>query len=1028
MKRPLRFPWHLGAALALAGGCSTSSPSTSDAGLFAPPLNPGESCDPSVAPQVNIHFDPESIVLAPGEQRPVRVIIDPDLCEPQTATFAVDDESLVTAPQSANFDLRHPTYAFNVIAEKSPPAAVSTTTLTVTLPPRPANPSTGFDGDPASAHWTGTLPIEVRSADLPKCSGGADAVTGVALSASQTTVNGKGDLADASLSVPIGAFQRTDELAIPPFQAGVSCNGNGADIMPAGNAYVKLGPAVTFTPQDPSWNTHSLKRELTFSIPVNPAAMPTAARMRHLAVMYSGVMAHKGRAIPVANPTFLEQLDHNWILQFNSPWFGTYQAAVLANAGTVSYSRHLTHRAMIGISMGGGGAAIMGLRHWDQFDALGPLGGLSDLTWLTWDIEQFKLGGFCPANNPNCPKYAPNLYPLWETFAHTEDFDHWFFQPGGGTGGNFSRGDWTQMFEDFTIMAGNPNGQNADPAIPFMVVGPKSTDPFVTGGSAVPAGTSCAITIDPISPDDDDSEAMQAQEAVTEMQQQTTENTCLLNRCLPQNAWIAKTGFYDATYNPTGQLQVISFCDGGQNGTSPYVDTFAPFTAGNGVPVNVTLAVDLNGNGIRDMGEPVIRQGNEPYTDTGIDGLADAQEPGYDPVGNPDPNQDDYDFALNPSGTENDHVYEKGEPFLDYGLDGVPNTPQQSQGGYDVGEGDGVFTMSAGAQRIIGIDPHSELHGWSTPPAGPITPAVLSRLSFWADGGVRDMANFAAVANHFVGAVSSTKNADGTAVKPTTFYDNFENLPGAIPNQPDQYLAANVLWNDIPQSAHMRYGYVDATSEMIAQGDGQHVGTATQILYRLVTGFYFAANAWPDVDRTLSEALVTDKTSPQYNAETTTQNELGVSCELAGHCETYFTGPTTQRTGPIAVTLPPGYAIEANRVNNVRYPVLFILHGYGQDPRDLEATAAVTDNYESDRQRSAATRLAKMIVVYPDGRCRIDPVTNQPECVRGTFDVNSNRVVNNHPVGRIDDWFEEVLQYVDKNYRTLPASDVNVVE
>ena len=78
-----------------------------------------------------------------------------------------------------------------------------------------------------------------------------------------------------------------------------------------------------------------------------------------------------------------------------------------------------------------------------------------------------------------------------------------------------------------------------------------------------------------------------------------------------------------------------------------------------------------------------------------------------------------------------------------------------------------------------------------------------------------------------------------------------------------------------------------------------------------------------------------------------TKNELGVACELAGHCEKYFTGPTTQRTGPIAITLPPGYAIEANRARNVRYPVLFILHGYGQDPRDLEATAAVTDNYRT---------------------------------------------------------------------------------
>jgi hypothetical protein len=55
-------------------------------------------------------------------------------------------------------------------------------------------------------------------------------------------------------------------------------------------------------------------------------------------------------------------------------------------------------------------------------------------------------------------------------------------------------------------------------------------------------------------------------------------------------------------------------------------------------------------------------------------------------------------------------------------------------------------------------------------------------------------------------------------------------------------------------------------------------------------------------------------------------------------------------------------------------------------------------------------------------------VTNTPECIRGTFDVNSNRVVNGHPVGRIDDWFEEVVKYVDQNYRTMGPSDVNVVE
>ena len=310
------------------------------------------------------------------------------------------------------------------------------------------------------------------------------------------------------------------------------------------------------------------------------------------------------------------------------------------------------------------------------------------------------------------------------------------------------------------------------------------------------------------------------------------------------------------------------------------------------MPSDLTLAVDLNGNGIRDLGEPVIRQGEEPYTDSGTDGLADSAEPGYDAVANPDPNQDDYDFQLNPGGTENDHVWEQGEPFQDVGLDGVTNTPQQSNGGYDVGEGDGKFTLSTGASAALPVRPARH-------PSRPLDAARRPHgrrgapaRDVWADGGVRDMANFAADARPPRRVRSRrVKNADGTQVQPTVFYNNFENLPGCDPTQPNEFLAVNVLWNDVPRAAHMRYGYVDATAQMIAEGDGQHVGTGSQAVYRLVSGFYFAANAWPDADRTVSDTLIQDPTDPDFNGETTTINSLGTTCELAGKCNTYFTGP-----------------------------------------------------------------------------------------------------------------------------------------
>ena len=133
------------------------------------------------------------------------------------------------------------------------------------------------------------------------------------------------------------------------------------------------------------------------------------------------------------------------------------------------------------------------------------------------------------------------------------------------------------------------------------------------------------------------------------------------------------------------------------------MNTWAP---GGDKPVSLALAVDLNKNGVRDQGEPVIRAGHEPYEDCGPDKLCDADEPGYNAETNPDPNQDDYDYQLNPTGTEGNHRYDEGEPFSDFGLDGVPNTAGRHVAG-DVGEGDGKYTESIGLANFYANDAHS---------------------------------------------------------------------------------------------------------------------------------------------------------------------------------------------------------------------------------------------------------------------------------------------------------------------------------
>ncbi|MEO6572221.1 MAG: hypothetical protein ABIP89_00180, partial [Polyangiaceae bacterium] len=561
-------------------------------------------------------------------------------------------------------------------------------------------------------------------------------------------------------------------------------------------------------------------------IPVNPATMPAAGRLRHLQVLFHSPMVKGSRLVPVANPRIEKDGAGGYVLKFASPWFGTYQAAMQGDAGTIHHTRHLTHRAVLGFSMGAGGAASMGTRHHDRFDAVAPLGGPTDWTFLLSNIESLLKQSFCAAGDPTCTKYAPNAYPTNEPLFHTEDYDHFWYQEGNGNGGHFPRSEYIQLLTDLSLMRGNPFGGNANADIAYAAAGPTPADPWIhgdTSGLNLPAGVDCRFVVDPIGRD------------AASDQQAKIQKQCNMSRCDPKNAFIAPTNYFDADFNPDGTQQVVSFCDGGQNGVSPYVDTFVPATPDQAFPVDFAMAVDTNKNGLRDLGEPVIVAGHERFTDTGLDGLADADEPGYDPITNPDPGQDDYDAQINPSGTENDHRHEEGEPYVDYGLDGVINTTSRHVGG-DVGELDGKFTQSAGLSNWYEIDPHSLIHQLvPNVPGGAFDDAAFTRLDIMTDGGVRDLFNFGAVARHLSGAIGSRKRANGTQIKSTAYFNNFEFLPGQDSTQPNNYVPADIRWADMPDSPNIRYGTVDATAAQIALGDGMHVGTAAQLLYRLET-------------------------------------------------------------------------------------------------------------------------------------------------------------------------------------------------
>ncbi len=993
-------------------------------------LHPGEYC-PGGTPILK--FDPPEVVVARGKTRPVRVIVEPDLCYPLSVTFQSSNAAEVPSPAAGSLDLRHASYDFTVSG-----TGVGNATLTASLP--------SADGGPVV---TATLDVVVNDGSLPTCALG-DGVTG-ALSQSSSVLTGSGGLGLAALSVPPGAFARTDELAIAPFSGTIACTGDDLTVARSGGAgvgghvaapggLVAIGPAVTFTASAPIDMTQSLRRELDFSVPVNPAAIPTNGRMRHLQVLYMSA-GGKGPttspvAMTIANPQITQALNGAYALRFSSPWFGTYQAAFAPDAGAVVHTRHLTHRAILGFSMGAAGAASFGFRHHDLFDFIAPLGGPSDWTWMFWYIETFNLGGFCPRSDPaypNCPSYAPNAYPLHETYAHTVDYDHWFYQDGNGNGGHFSRSTYAQLFGDLALAHGNPYGQNFDPNVPgvdsslsFFPAGPKASDPWVLGNPAGVAGGTCAVTVNPLSPDPNPADPPSAA-------QQTWVSQCIAARCDPANAWVAKTGYFDREYNPTGSIPVISYCEGAPQilSASPYENVWAAPAPGTGFPMDATLAVDLNGNGVRDANEPILRHGHEPWSDTGVDGLADKDEPGYDPVSNPDPDQDDYDFQRNPGGTEGDHRYQVGEPFLDYGLDGVSGTTQLRDGGYDFGEGDGVFTTTTGLTAFYADDAHSILRQWSTAiPGGAVTDAELLRLTVWADGGVRDLFNFGAVGNHFIGSVASRTYAQGSggpagaSLRRTVFYNGFDNIPGQTSGNEAAFDINLTRWADVPDAVSLRYGTVDATAQMIADGDGQHVGTSFQLLNRLQTSIYGAIRLWPDADRTLVYANINEIPA---DADASVDAGLGSNCN-GGLCN--FPFEAADRVGPVYVQLPPGYAVPENLQQ--RYPVIFALHGYGQTPDGLTAAAIVGTAYMDDPARSEATRLGKTIIVYVDGHCRFTADTSpQPECINGSFYLNSDRpdpAAPGQKVAQFDAWFDALVGFIDQNFRTMGPSDVQVTD
>lgn len=672
------------------------------------------------------------------------------------------------------------------------------------------------------------------------------------------------------------------------------------------------------------------------------------------------------------------------------------------DGGDPPATRHYAFRALGGVSMGAIGTSLLGSTHPDDFDALGMLGGPFDAAYMLGYIERQHLGGFCPyddlvaildahlgdpdvLNDPATTADCAVHLPATEPFEHPQSFNDWWFDDNGGT---FDRSAYLDLFTDLSLALGNPGSFND--ASPFE---PQGVDGAWTCANPVVVPGTDAGGTQPI---------------------------------------------YNAEYNPEGRFDVITFCDGEEpivvcektgvavdfcSGETPdtwcgadgpavtpskdtlkqkWPDTYyaekgrydpcRPHTR----PLRLALAVDLDGDGERDYGEPVLVNGHERFDDVGTDGCASPDEDGlggcapggagpWDPTSNPDPNGDDYRWDGNPTGTEGDWIREEGEAFGDDGLDGVPATG-------DFGEGNGTFDLSPNARNYFDHDLRTNLRGW--------TDAQLDATSIWAEGGIRDIFNFGVNASEVWGGAAARDPA-------AAWYQGFDALPG-VPATGFDF--AQVDYEALPRHALLLYGDPDATDQEWRSGDGAHVGTTGQALNRFLAFFGWLSAQWPDGDYT----------------------PVSYSFQDLEHVGSFYSDALGSHR-MYTVVLPPGYDDPANADRT--YPAVYFLHGYGMDPSSMGGVSIILNGY------MAEGLLQKMILVYADGRCCfVDDAGNRDcdepagksfgpewhrECVKGSFYVNRSGYApgDDTPYG---DSILDLMDFVDANFRTKAPADLPV--
>ncbi|MBL8916461.1 MAG: hypothetical protein JNM17_37525 [Archangium sp.] len=661
-----------------------------------------------------------------------------------------------------------------------------------------------------------------------------------------------------------------------------------------------------------------------------------------------------------------------------------------------------TYRALAGLSMGAIGTAAIGFRHPDKFDAFASLGGPLDAALLLRTIDGFQTGGFCARsrleaqlatiNDPSTAGCVTHPAPL--TFEHVQDFNHWQYTPTSP----FDRTSYVGLFNDLTLAFGNlltenPSSTFAPPGIP-------------DGHARKPPADYCTNPIRVPGLKNKEWNADGQYDAITFCDGEPTTYFCASDESLvdfcsdPANITSPLPVAMEAAF-----AQTACASKGGAQIATRETHPAIMLRAGGRfdacrertVPMSVALAFDFNGNGRRDFGEPLVNNSQERFDDLGTDGCANALEDGRGgctATGNTvDLNGDDYDALQNPLGTEKNWKHDDGEPFADDGLDGVPGTS-------DPGESNGTFDMTSGRKRLYEHDARTNIAA--------LPAKAIARLNLLLDGGIRDLFNFGLSAHQVFGRWKSLRPDD------TQGFRDFAELPG-LTDRNGKYTPWSAAWKRAPHNLEILYGKDNPTQADLLAGDGEHVGTLTQSFDRIATLYNFIGAQWPTLPRPVA---------PQ-----------GGSSQAMRERTEWFDSTALGAKRGYGLFLPPGYDAPENA--ETRYPVLFILHGYTGEPKQMLQSVFLADTYMKD----TAVALRPMIIVAPSGACCFRHRTSnardcreaddsgavlamssewERECVGGSFFIDQTGGGTAY-----EQSFFELMAVIDAKYRTLAPAEVD---